>query len=74
MAGAPESVGFARMDNGSESDKVDTLIIEGTVTDTEGNIIEGAKVEVWHANSPGTIHSLTSPSPTLTCAVPSLQM
>ncbi|EXC25216.1 catechol 1,2-dioxygenase [Acinetobacter sp. 869535] len=41
------------MDDGSESDKVDTLIIEGTVTDTEGNIIEGAKVEVWHANSLG---------------------
>jgi len=53
VAGAPESVGFARMDDGSESDKVDTLIIEGTVTDTEGNIIEGAKVEVWHANSLG---------------------
>ncbi|MGE8623693.1 MULTISPECIES: catechol 1,2-dioxygenase [Acinetobacter] len=53
VAGAPESVGFARMDDGSESDKVDTLFIEGTVTDTEGNIIEGAKVEVWHANSLG---------------------
>ncbi|EXE56467.1 dioxygenase, partial [Acinetobacter sp. 1239920] len=53
VAGAPESVGFARMDDGSESDKVDTLIIEGTVTDTQGNIIEGAKVEVWHANSLG---------------------
>src|SRR5690606_4191427 len=24
-----------------------------TVTDTEGNIIEGAKVEIWHANSLG---------------------
>ena len=53
VAGAPESVGFARMDDGSESDKVDTLIIEGTVTDTQGNIIEGAKVEIWHANSLG---------------------
>ena len=53
VAGAPESVGFARMDDGSESDKVDTLIIDGTVTDTQGNIIEGAKVEVWHANSLG---------------------
>lgn len=41
VTGAPESVGFARMDDGSESDKVDTLIIEG------------AKVEVWHANSLG---------------------
>ncbi|MCJ8160472.1 catechol 1,2-dioxygenase [Acinetobacter zhairhuonensis] len=53
VAGAPESIGFARMDDGSESDKIDTLIIEGTVTDTNGNVIEGAKVEVWHANSLG---------------------
>ncbi|QOW51486.1 catechol 1,2-dioxygenase (plasmid) [Acinetobacter sp. YH12138] len=53
VAGAPESVGFARMDDGSELDTVDTLFIEGTVTDAEGNIIEGAKVEVWHANSLG---------------------
>ncbi|WP_180102729.1 catechol 1,2-dioxygenase [Acinetobacter sp. YH12126] len=53
VAGAPESVGFARMDDGSELDTVDTLFIEGTVTDVEGNIIEGAKVEVWHANSLG---------------------
>ncbi len=53
VAGAPESVGFARMDDGSESDKIDTLIIEGTVTDTDGNVIEGAKVEIWHANSLG---------------------
>ena len=53
VAGAPESVGFARMDDGTESDKIDTLFIEGTVTDTEGNKIEGAKVEVWHANSLG---------------------
>lgn len=53
VAGAPESVGFARMDDGSESDTVDTLFIEGTVMDAEGNIIEGAKVEVWHANSLG---------------------
>ena len=53
VAGAPESVGFARMDDGSEEGKIPTLIIEGTVTDTEGNIVEGAKVEVWHANSLG---------------------
>ncbi|QKQ69426.1 catechol 1,2-dioxygenase [Acinetobacter sp. 10FS3-1] len=53
VAGAPESVGFARMDDGSESNKIDTLIIEGTVTDTEGNPIENAKVEIWHANSLG---------------------
>lgn len=53
VAGAPESVGFARMDDGSEEGKIPTLIIEGTVTDTDGQIIDGAKVEVWHANSLG---------------------
>ena len=54
VAGAPESVGFARMDDGSESDTLDTLYIEGVVKDTEGNVIEGAKVEIWHANGLGT--------------------
>ena len=53
VAGAPESVGFARMDDGSEEGKIPTLIFEGTVTDTDGQIIKGAKVEVWHANSLG---------------------
>ncbi|WOE31844.1 MULTISPECIES: catechol 1,2-dioxygenase [unclassified Acinetobacter] len=53
VAGAPESIGFARMDDGSEEDKIPTLIIEGTVTNTEGDLIEGAKVEIWHANSLG---------------------
>lgn len=53
VAGAPESVGFARMDDGSEDGKVDVLFIDGTVTDTDGNIIENAKVEIWHANSLG---------------------
>lgn len=53
VAGAPESVGFARMDDGSESDTLDTLIIEGTVTDVQGNIVPNAKVEIWHANGQG---------------------
>ncbi|SCC72779.1 catechol 1,2-dioxygenase [Acinetobacter albensis] len=53
VSGAPESVGFARMDDGSESDHVDTLFIEGVVTDTDGQIISNAKVEIWHANSLG---------------------
>lgn len=53
VAGAPESVGFTRMDDGSETDKIPTLFIEGIVKDTQGNIIEGAKVEIWHANSLG---------------------
>ena len=54
VSGAPETVGFARMDDGSESDTLDTLFIEGVVKDTEGNVIEGAKVEIWHANGLGT--------------------
>ena len=53
VAGAPETVGFTRMDDGSEEGKIPTLIIDGTVKDTEGNLIEGAKVEIWHANSLG---------------------
>ncbi|UOO93305.1 catechol 1,2-dioxygenase [Vitreoscilla stercoraria] len=53
VSGAPESVGFARMDDGTESDKLDLLFIEGTVTDVDGNVIEGAKVEMWHANGLG---------------------
>lgn len=53
VSGAPETVGFARMDDGSESAKADTLFIEGNVRDTDGNLIEGAKVEIWHANSLG---------------------
>lgn len=53
VAGAPETVGFTRMDDGSESATIDALIIEGTVTDTEGNVIPNAKVEIWHANSLG---------------------
>ena len=53
VAGAPETVGFTRMDDGSESATIDALIIEGTVTDTEVNVIRNAKVEIWHANSLG---------------------
>ena len=53
VSGAPEAVGFARMDDGSESDHIDTLIIEGKVTDAKGEIIPNAKVEIWHANGLG---------------------
>lgn len=53
VAGAPETIGFARMDDGSESEQLDTLFIDGTVTDTNGQPIEGAKVEIWHANGLG---------------------
>ncbi|WOE30763.1 MULTISPECIES: catechol 1,2-dioxygenase [unclassified Acinetobacter] len=53
VAGAPESIGFARMDDGTESHRCDTLIIEGSVKDHQGQIIPNAKVEIWHANSLG---------------------
>lgn len=50
VAGAPESVGFARLDDGSESDKAETLFMQGTVFDQDGKPLPNAKVEVWHAN------------------------
>ncbi len=57
------------MDDGSESDHLDTLIIEGTVTDTNGNIIENAKVEVWHANGLGNYSFFDKSQSDLTYAV-----
>jgi catechol 1,2-dioxygenase len=53
VAGAPESTGFARLDDGSESDRADTLFMQGTVLDQDGKPVPGAKVEVWHANLMG---------------------
>ena len=53
VAGAPESAGFARLDDGTESDKADTLFMQGTVLDQDGKPVPGAKVEVWHANLMG---------------------
>lgn len=50
VAGAPESVGFARLDDGSELDRGEVLFMQGTVFDQEGKPLAGAKVEVWHAN------------------------
>jgi catechol 1,2-dioxygenase len=50
VAGAPESVGFARLDDGSEADKGKVLFMQGTVFDQDGKPLPGAKVEVWHAN------------------------
>jgi catechol 1,2-dioxygenase len=50
VAGAPESVGFARLDDGTESDKAETLFMQGAVFDEDGRPVPGAKVEVWHAN------------------------
>jgi catechol 1,2-dioxygenase len=50
VAGAPESVGFARLDDGTESDKGEVLFMQGTVFDQAGRPLPNAKVEVWHAN------------------------
>ena len=50
VAGAPESVGFARLDDGTESDQAETLFMQGTVFDQDGKPLPNAKVEVWHAN------------------------
>jgi catechol 1,2-dioxygenase len=50
VAGAPESTGFARLDDGTEVDKGEVLFMQGTVFDQDGKPVPGAKVEVWHAN------------------------
>jgi len=50
VAGAPESVGFARLDDGLDADKGEVLFMQGTVFDQDGRPLPGAKVEVWHAN------------------------
>jgi catechol 1,2-dioxygenase len=50
VAGAPESQGFARLDDGTESDRAEVLFMQGTVFGADGKPVPGAKVEVWHAN------------------------
>lgn len=51
VAGAPLSKGEARMDDGT--DPGEPFIIEGQVRGEDGNIIPGAIVDIWHANSKG---------------------
>ncbi|SFU81408.1 catechol 1,2-dioxygenase [Pseudoduganella namucuonensis] len=53
VAGAPESNGFARLDDGTESAEAEVLFMQGTVYDRQGKPLPGAKVEVWHANLMG---------------------
>ncbi len=50
MAGAPESKGVARRDDGTEVDRAEILFMQGTVRDEAGQPIANAKVEVWHCN------------------------
>jgi catechol 1,2-dioxygenase len=51
IAGAPISDHFARLDDGK--DKGEVLIVTGQVTDTNGQALRNAVVDVWHANSMG---------------------
>jgi catechol 1,2-dioxygenase len=53
VAGAPEYVGYARLDDGTESDQAEVLFMQGTVYDSKGKPLPNAKVEVWHANLMG---------------------
>ncbi|BCG00970.1 catechol 1,2-dioxygenase [Paraburkholderia sp. PGU19] len=51
VAGAPETTGHARLDNGNEPGE--TLVMRGRVLDEAGQPVRGALVEVWHANHLG---------------------
>lgn len=52
VAGAPESVGFARLDDGSDENG-HTLVMHGVVHGADGKPLPGAKVEVWHCDTRG---------------------
>lgn len=52
VAGAPVEQGFARLDDGSDTNG-HTLIMHGTVHGADGRPLPGATVEVWHANTKG---------------------
>jgi catechol 1,2-dioxygenase len=49
VAGAPESKGFARLDDGSDDGNGEAIIMHGQVRDLDGTPVKDAKVEVWHA-------------------------
>ncbi|WP_262266171.1 dioxygenase family protein [Microvirga yunnanensis] len=51
VPGAPLCKGEARMDDGTDPGEI--FIIEGQVSDEDGNPIAGAIVDIWHANSKG---------------------
>lgn len=53
VAGAPETVGFARLDDGTETNG-ELLFMQGRVLTEDGQPLAGAKVEVWHASLMGT--------------------
>lgn len=51
VAGAPLSKGTARLDDGSDDGEV--LFVQGRVSGPDGKPIEGAIVDVWHADTMG---------------------
>jgi len=51
VAGAPESVGEARLDDDSEEGEI--LVMQGYVRGADGAPLSNALVEVWHANGLG---------------------
>jgi catechol 1,2-dioxygenase len=53
VAGAPETKGFARLDDGTDDAKGEVIIMHGQVRDMDGKPVANAKVEVWHANTLG---------------------
>lgn len=53
VAGAPEEKGFARLDDGTDLDNGTVLFMQGTVYGEDGQPLQNAEVEVWHANSLG---------------------
>jgi catechol 1,2-dioxygenase len=53
VAGAPKSVGFARLDDGTEVEEGEVFFMQGKVVDDNNNPIPNAIVEVWHANLKG---------------------
>jgi catechol 1,2-dioxygenase len=52
VAGAPASEGFARLDDGRDTNG-HPLIMHGTVYDSAGQPLKGATVEVWHCDTRG---------------------
>lgn len=52
VAGAPVEQGFARLDDGRDTDG-QTLIMHGVVHDADGKPLPGAQVEVWHCDTRG---------------------
>ncbi|AWM13632.1 catechol 1,2-dioxygenase [Flavobacterium sp. NRK F10] len=52
VAGSPESLSYAELEN-EPNQGDETLYMQGTVVDEEGNPVEGALVEVWHCNLKG---------------------